>query len=197
MNLWNVKKTKKWKVLKILRLHIGVVLYICWFRAGKSSESVCVCWCAACIWPICMDLTTSVSFLKKIEISWTNWALFLKRVPTHFSIELVFSIFVGNAIFKSPCFMSTSLFLSANFSSWFIDACIVNWADRTFNSPISNLSDSCKTKKNILYKFRSAFDWWKEIVWQITMINRAEFPGDFENPISCPEFWHSNKQFAS
>lgn len=82
--------------------------------------------------------------LFRLKITWirNNFAYFLQfglKLYTHFKIELVLSILVGKAKLRSPFVVKTSTFLSI-FSSWFIDACIVNWVDFIFNSLTSNLS---------------------------------------------------------
>lgn len=108
------------------------------------------------------------NWAKQIELCLLT---IMNLFSTYFNIELVFSMFVGNAIFKSPCFMSTSLFLSANLSSWFIDACIVNWADRIFSSPISNLSAPFEIPKTkMLYRMKSGWskkNWFAKLLWSI------------------------------
>lgn len=152
---WNVNIQNDWKCgLSLLTYRDcivnssvpGMKIHVCYWHWGLCSvcmrEFVC-CKGNHCIYeePFAERrlFVVCLFILKAIQSCF--------GVETYLRIELVLRIFVGKAIFKSPFAVNTSPFLSI-FSSWFMDACIVNWVDFIFNSLTSNFSTATWAQEN-------------------------------------------------
>lgn len=131
-----------WRNVEIFRLHIGTIWEIWCFGTSESGKPACVCGVSASIRTKRVDLSAVNEFdVFKFAIHFKIIGTETFAKWTYFKIELVLSIFVGRAMFKSAFLKNISLFLSL-FSSRLIKACIVNCADVIFNSFISNFSEA-------------------------------------------------------
>lgn len=146
---WNIKRTNNRNVEDIC-LHLGIERMVDWLWTSESNKPICICICgvATSVRSHRMDLPTANMKLYH-RLPWLRTFHFNISILlwTYFKMELVLSMFVGTAIFKSPFEKNTSAFLST-ISSWLIEACIVNWAGFIFNIFTSNFSESKIRERN-------------------------------------------------